>query len=63
MIFSICLNCQKNYNPNDTLLENHKMNRFICNETQYDREALGIFVQQAIKLLNKEQLTIYKDIP
>ena len=38
------------------------MNRFVRNETQYDREGLRIFVEQALKLLNKEQLTVYNDI-
>jgi hypothetical protein len=51
-----------NYNPNDTLLNNFELNRFIRAETEYNREVLIEYVQIAVAKLNPEQFEIYNQI-
>jgi len=50
------------YDPNSTLLNNFELNKFIRNQTGYDRETMGRFAESCSKKLNKEQLDVYNNI-
>jgi hypothetical protein len=51
-----------NYNPNNTILNDHETNRYIRRETDYDKSALKLFSEACEKTLNSDQLKIYNTL-